>query len=59
MRCKHCLIEKPADGFYASNRTKCKDCIKKAVTEHRQANLERVRAYDRMRATLLLPTSLL
>lgn len=51
MRCNYCVQEKPEDGFYKSNRTKCKDCIKAAVRDHRQANLERVRAYDRMRAS--------
>lgn len=52
MLCKHCNTEKPADGFYASAKSKCKDCIKAAVTAHRQANLERVRAYDRMRGSM-------
>ena len=52
MHCKHCNTEKPDEGFYASNKTKCKDCIKAAVTAHRQENLERVRAYDRMRASV-------
>lgn len=51
MRCKHCLMEKPAEGFYQSNKTKCKECIKTAVKENRQANLERIRAYDRMRGS--------
>ena len=52
MRCKHCQQEKPADGFYVSNKTKCKDCVKDAVNAHRQANLERVRSYDRMRGSM-------
>jgi hypothetical protein len=52
MRCKHCSQEKPAEGFYTSNRVKCKDCVKDAVNAHRQANLEQVRAYDRMRGSM-------
>lgn len=35
-----------------SNKTKCKDCVKDAVNAHRQANLERVRSYDRMRGSM-------
>lgn len=49
MRCKHCLSEKDATAFYASNKSRCKECVKESVTSHRQANLEAVRAYDRMR----------
>lgn len=38
--------------FYKSNQTKCKECVKAAVSKHRQENLERVRAYDRMRGSM-------
>jgi len=31
---------------------KCKECTKKDVLEHRQNNLELVRAYDRMRGSM-------
>ena len=31
---------------------KCKDCNKKDVTENRDKNIERIREYDRKRATL-------
>lgn len=51
MYCKHCAQDKPAEGFYKSSPSKCKDCTKDAVKRHRQANLERVRAYDRMRGS--------
>lgn len=51
MYCKHCAQDKPAEGFYKSCPTKCKECIKAAVNKHRQANLERVRAYDRLRGS--------
>lgn len=52
MLCKTCQTDKPADGFYASNRTKCKDCVKSSVKLHRQENLEKVRSYDRMRGSM-------
>lgn len=56
-RCFKCLCEKPLDDFYKHPRmadgrlNKCKDCTKKDVDAHRQSNLERVRSYDRMRAS--------
>lgn len=56
-RCFKCLCEKPLDAFYKhammadKHLNKCKECTKKDVSEHRQANLEKVRAYDRMRAS--------
>lgn len=49
MRCKHCLKEKDASAFYVSNKSRCKECVKESVNAHRQANLEAVRAYDRLR----------
>jgi hypothetical protein len=52
MYCKHCAQDKPAEGFYKSSPSKCKDCTKDAVKRHRQANLERVRSYDRMRSSM-------
>lgn len=52
MRCKHCNTKKSIEDFYVSNKTKCKDCIKAAVSAHRQANLESVRSYDRMRGSI-------
>ncbi len=51
MRCKHCFHDMPAERFYKSNQSKCKECVKAAVSHHRQANLERVRAYDRVRGS--------
>lgn len=51
MYCKHCAQDKPAEGFYKSSPSKCKECTKDAVNKHRQANLERVRAYDRLRGS--------
>ena len=52
LRCKSCLMDKPMDAFYASNRTRCKDCVKASVNAYRQENLERVRAYDRLRGSM-------
>ena len=52
MFCKSCLQDKPQDGFYVSNKTRCKDSVKESVNAHRQANLERVRGYDRMRGSM-------
>jgi hypothetical protein len=55
--CFKCLCAKPLDEFYkhaamADGRLgKCKECTKKDALDHRQENLERIRAYDRMRAS--------
>ena len=57
-RCFKCLCEKPLAEFYAHSRmrdgrlNKCKDCTKKDVATHRVENLERVRSYDRARASM-------
>lgn len=57
-RCFKCMCEKPFEAFYAHARmadghlNKCKDCTKKDVALHRQLNLEKVRAYDRARASM-------
>lgn len=55
-RCFKCLCEKPFEAFYKhaamgdGHLGKCKECTKKDVLEHRLNNLERIRAYDKMRA---------
>lgn len=51
-RCGTCLALKPPEGFYASNQTKCKACVRDAVKSHRRANLDAIRAYDRQRSKL-------
>lgn len=56
-RCFKCLYEKPLGAFYKhammgdGRLNKCIECTKRDVAEHRQNNLEAVRAYDRMRAS--------
>lgn len=52
MHCKKCNTAKDDSEFYASNRTRCKDCVKASVSAYRQANLEKVRSYDRMRGSM-------
>lgn len=51
MNCKSCLCEKPVDAFYASNKTRCKECIKASVRENRLERIEHYRQYDRMRSS--------
>ena len=51
MYCKHCSTNRPPDGFYVNNKSKCKECIKAAATKFRNENIERIRAYDKMRAS--------
>lgn len=52
MFCKTCVIEKPEDAFYQSNKNRCKECVCASVRAHRQANIERVRSYDKFRASM-------
>jgi hypothetical protein len=47
--CKICGGDGP---FYASDPHHCRECIKARVKAHREANLERVQAYDRQRGNL-------
>lgn len=57
-KCFKCLCEKPLDDFYKHSAMsdkrlgKCKECTKADANKHRQENLERVRAYDRMRGSM-------
>jgi ribosomal protein S27AE len=56
--CRECNKEKPFSDFYKHPRmadghlNKCSDCVKARVTKHREANLEKVREYDKQRAML-------
>jgi hypothetical protein len=57
-RCFKCFCEKPLADFYRHSEmgdghlNKCKDCTKIDVNAHRALNQERIRAYDRMRASM-------
>lgn len=50
MFCKSCGIEKLEIDFYASNKTRCKECVRISVTKNRLKNIIYYRQYDRMRA---------
>ena len=53
--CRQCLTWKPLEEFYLHPKmadghlNKCKECVKARVGQHRELNLERIRAYDRSR----------
>ena len=57
-RCFKCCDEKPIEAFYKHAKMgdgrlgKCKECTKDDANQHRQANLEKFRAYDKMRASM-------
>jgi hypothetical protein len=56
--CFKCNTFKPLNEFYKHSQmadghlNKCKQCAKRDVTEHREKNLEKIRAYDRERGKL-------
>jgi hypothetical protein len=56
-RCFKCLETLPMEAFYKHSAmgdgrlNKCKECTKKDVSEHRLRNIERIRQYDKMRAS--------
>lgn len=52
MLCKTCLTDKPVDGFYKGQKSKCKECTKAYVRAHRLANIEHYRAFDKARASM-------
>jgi hypothetical protein len=47
--CRTCAVHKPAADFYSSSPSKCKPCVRAKVAAHREANIERIREYDRSR----------
>lgn len=52
MFCKACHTEKPALAFYASNPTRCKECVKASARANRLEKIDYYRSYDRMRASM-------
>jgi len=48
--CIQCLVAKSENDFYKSNKSRCKDCVKKSVKKHRAEKIDYYRQYDRTRA---------
>jgi hypothetical protein len=57
-KCRECGVEKSLDCFYAHSQmkdghlSKCKECVRDRVTNHRARNIKKIRAYDRARGRL-------
>jgi hypothetical protein len=57
-KCFKCQQEKPRSEYYRHGMMadgylgKCKECTKKDVSEHREKNIDRIRAYDNERGKL-------
>lgn len=56
--CRECNQEKPLTNFYKHAKmadghlNKCVECVKARVLKHREANLEKIQAYDKERGNL-------
>jgi hypothetical protein len=48
-QCKSCEREVPPSGFYASNLSRCKECVKAGVRANRADKIDYYRLYDRRR----------
>lgn len=48
-QCKSCEGQLPAGAFYASNLSRCKECVKASVRANRAEKLDYYRSYDRKR----------
>jgi hypothetical protein len=51
MLCRSCNTHKDASAFYATNKSRCKDCVKESVRANRLEKIDYYRSYDRMRAS--------
>lgn len=53
--CRECGVEKDISEFYRHPKmadgflNRCKECTKRNVKDYREMNIERIRAYDRVR----------
>ena len=47
--CKRCGEVKPAGAFYASEKGRCKECVKARVRANRREKIDYYRGYDRKR----------
>ena len=47
--CKGCRTQKPRTEFYSSNKSRCKECVKKSVRTNRNEKADYYREYDRQR----------
>jgi hypothetical protein len=52
MHCKTCLNDKPMEEFYASNKSRCKECVRAAVLANRLDKIDYYRRYDRARSSM-------
>jgi hypothetical protein len=52
MHCKQCQMDKDATAFYASNKTRCKECVKASVRANRLDKIDYYRQYDKARASM-------
>lgn len=48
-QCKSCEGFFPPSGFYVSNQSRCKECVKAGVRKNRDLKVDYYRAYDRKR----------
>jgi hypothetical protein len=54
--CRECNTEKPLSEFYKhaamgdGHLNKCIPCVKSRIAKHREANLEKIQTYDKVRA---------
>lgn len=51
MHCKQCQTDKDVTAFYASNKNRCKECIKESVRANRLDKIDYYRAFDRARGS--------